>query len=299
MMHRASKNLLTLSFLLLAVGCSSKDLFASNRGLLESAAASIEQDDFEAADASLEQLTADTHPQAKKYALQRTLAFYLLSVLHLDAACGATFLTEPNQRGLERPSPTSHLLRSAFWSGKWLDEVSRADFSKAQSELPPDLQALGKSDLTIRTLLNLVVVNTRLGFDRLASELIEDLAFEDPAFVGGPRDCQEALEASGLDPRLHGYLHLALHRHFGNIPGIDNQSLAYQFGILAWEDFNGDDAAEARATASDIVGWITGHQEYRFESSRGTVFQEDLPYCPVSQEEAIDYVAVPKENGSQ
>jgi len=278
----------------LVFACASPELHDRNRGLLDEAHGLIESHELRQADTVLQTLVADTTAEPRTYALQRAFAFHLLARLHVEAGANGAFLTEPNERGGTRSSPAAHLIQSTFWTALSGAELQRARFDRAATDLPEALQELGPDDLDLRMLLDLIVVNTRLGFDVRSSELCDDLAHDDPEFLQSYEHCQQAARAAGLVEPIDAWLYLALHRHFARLGGRINQESAYQFGILARDSFLAADTTEGRAIANDIVQWIVNHDDYWFESSEGTRFQENQPLCVLSGETSIQFRAIPK-----
>lgn len=260
MRHRMSRFAcwsLLVSFL--ALGCGAVDPYRRPYEQLEVAATQFDLLDFPQSVATLEELLAETEPQAEKFALQRFYAQYLLARVHIRASLMQPFLQEvvPSPSistsvagGKARPSRNAHLMAALMHRGGALSARASAEGAATESAGGPLLPAM-LADFTLENVENYLFIAALAAYGHLGFDDDVRRVVKDEPNLASVANTRAFLHSAKVGVEWHDEVFVILFRALRSVNRID----AFQFAIAALaQSTRGDGTFDLDPLAAEEIG---------------------------------------------
>ena len=296
---RVSRTVASLLAALAVAACSSPNPFIAYREQLADSFGKVDAAQYGAASRQLETVLAETNDEAKKFAVQRYYALYLLTQAHMRASIKDAFLKEPAPSGArsgigaasdgdsKQPSTTGHLVAAMMYASLAKDIFPAAHggslVEDGEEVLPHELSGFDVETASINLDLCMLVVQAQLGFGANVERTLDN-SNELHTDAGAKR----LLDRTHFDTSLRPWIYFTLFDYLKT----RNEPSAYRFGVLAMEsagDANGTLGPKRNAA---IIRWIKEGSNYVFKCPQcNSAAVPEMHACPTDQTPLIDFFA--------
>jgi hypothetical protein len=279
--------------------CSSPNPFIAHREQLADSFGKVSASQYGTAARELETVLAETNDDAKKFAVQRFYAMYLLTQAHMRASVKDSFLKEPaptlarsgigaaSEGDSKQPSTVGHLVAAMMYASFAKDTYPAARggqlVEKGEEVLPHELSGFDVETAQINLELCMLVVQAELGFESNVERTLDN-SNEMWTDAGAIR----LLDRTHFDTSLRPWVFYTLFDYLKT----RNEPAAYRFGVLAMEHAGDANGTLGTKRTAGIIHWIKEGSHFVFKCPQcNSAAVPEMHACPTDQTPLIDFFA--------